>query len=180
MLLFYHGIGIVIMILGTFIVEHLVPEYQEVSVPLSIVSVLSAGPIEEILFFGLPFYIFGHHLIVLGGGIVWTMLHILNTGTYEFSTLSYANWFFVIPSLFFSLRTWISGKGWFAILTHSVWNGIFFTLGCLAGEVFCSITLEENDIMTSINSLVLSTILIALIFVLHKRKLVQGKRNTRL
>ena len=170
MLLFYHGIGILIMILGTFIVEHLVPEYQEPSVPLSIVSVLSAGPIEEILFFGLPFYIFGHHFIVLGGGIAWVMLHILNTGTFELSTLSYANWLFVIPSLFFSLRTWISGKGWFAILTHSVWNGIFFTLGCLAGEILCSITLQENDIMTSITSVVLSTILIALIFFLHKRK----------
>jgi hypothetical protein len=158
------------MILGTFIVEYFVPEYQEASVPLSIVSVLSAGPIEEILFFGLPFYIFGHHLIVLGGGIVWVMLHILNTDTFEFSTLSYANWLFVIPSLFFSLRTWISGKGWFAILTHSVWNGIFFTLGCLTGEVFCSITWQENDIMTSINSLVLACILIALIYFLHKRK----------
>jgi hypothetical protein len=170
MLLFYHGIGILIMILGIFIVEYLVPQYQEAAVPLSIVSVLAAGPIEEILFFGLPFYIFGHHLIVLGGGIVWVMLHILNTNTFELSTLSYANWLFVIPSLFFSLRTWISGKGWFAILTHSVWNGIFFTLGCLTGEVFCSITLQGNYIMTSINSLVLSIILIALIFVLHKRK----------
>jgi hypothetical protein len=170
MLLFYHGIGILIMILGTFIVEHLVPEYQEAPVPLSIFSVLSAGPIEEILFFGLPFYIFGHYLIVLGGGIVWVMLHILNTDTFELGTLSYANWLFVIPSLFFSLRTWISGKGWFAILTHSVWNGIFFTLGCLTGEVFCSITLQENDIMTSINSLVLASILIALIYFLRKRK----------
>ena len=170
MLLFYHGIGILIMILGTFTVEHVVPEYQEASVPLTIVSVLSAGPIEEILFFGLPFYIFGHHIIVLGGGTVWVMLHILNTDTFELSTLSYANWLFVIPSLFFSLRTWISGKGWFAILTHSMWNGIFFTLGCLAGEVSCGITLQENDIMTSINSVVLSTILIALIFFLHRRK----------
>jgi hypothetical protein len=170
MLLFYHGIGILIMILGTSIVEHLVPEYQEAPVPLSIFSVLSAGPIEEILFFGLPFYIFGHYLIVLGGGIVWVMLHILNTDTFELGTLSYANWLFVIPSLFFSLRTWISGKGWFAILTHSVWNGIFFTLGCLTGEVFCSITLQENDIMTSINSLVLASILIALIYFLRKRK----------
>lgn len=170
MLLFYHGIGILFMILGSFIVEYLVPEYQEASVPLSIFSVLSAGPIEEILFFGLPFYIFGHYLIVLGGGIVWVMLHILNTDTFELTTLSYANWLFVIPSLFFSLRTWISGKGWFAILTHSVWNGIFFSLGCLTGEVFCSITLQENDTMTSINSLVLASVLIALIYFLRKRK----------
>ena len=49
-------------------IEHIVPEYQEASVPLSIISVLSTGPIEEILFFGLPFYIFGNHLVVLGRG----------------------------------------------------------------------------------------------------------------
>ncbi|MDW0281000.1 MAG: hypothetical protein QN720_00745, partial [Nitrososphaeraceae archaeon] len=116
MLLFYHGIGVLIMVIGTFIIERIIPEYQEVSVPLSIISVLAAGPIEEILFFGLPFYVLGHHLIVLAGGILWVMLHILNTDTLELGTLSYANWLFVLPSLFFSLRTWISGKGWFAIL----------------------------------------------------------------
>ena len=170
MLLFYHGIGVLIMVIGTFIIERIVPEYQEASVPLSIISVLAAGPIEEILFFGLPFYVFGHHLIVLAGGIVWVMLHILNTDTLELDTLSYANWLFVLPSLFFSLRTWISGKGWFAILTHSAWNGVFFTLGCLVGEVSCSISLQGNDILASINSVGLSAILIGLISVLYKRK----------
>jgi len=170
MLLFYHGIGILIMTLGTVMIERLVPEYQDASVPLSIISVLSAGPIEEILFFGLPYYIFGNHLVVLGGGLVWVMLHILNTDTLELTTLSYANWLFVIPSLFFSLRTWISGKGWFAILTHSLWNGIFFTLGCLVGEVSCSVTLRGNDILVNSNSLWLSAILIVLVFVLYKRK----------
>jgi hypothetical protein len=170
MLLFYHGVGILIMIIGTTIIQNLVPEYQDVSVPLSIISVLSAGPIEEILFFGLPYYIFGNHLVVLGGGMVWVMLHILNTDTFEITTLSYANWLFVIPSLFFSLRTWISGKGWFAVLTHSLWNGIFFTLGCLVGEVSCSLTLKGSDIWTSNSSLWLSAILIVLVFILYKRK----------
>ena len=170
MLLFYHGIGVLIMVIGTFIIERIIPTYQEVSVPLSIISVLAAGPIEEILFFGLPFYVLGHHLIVLAGGILWVMLHILNTDTLELGTLSYANWLFVLPSLFFSLRTWISGKGWFAILTHSAWNGVFFTLGCLVGEVSCSISLQGNDILASINSVGLSAILIGLISVLYKRK----------
>lgn len=170
MLLFYHGVGVLIMAIGTFIIERIVPEYQEASVPLSIISVLAAGPIEEILFFGLPFYVLGHYLIVLAGGIVWVMLHILNTDTLEFGTLSYANWLFVLPSLFFSLRTWISGKGWFAILTHSAWNGVFFTLGCLVGEVSCSTSLQGNDILASINSVGLSAILIGLISVLYKRK----------
>lgn len=170
MLLFYHGIGVLIMVIGTFIIERIVPEYQEVSVPLSIISVLAAGPIEEILFFGLPFYVLGHHLIVLAGGIVWVMLHILNTDTLELGTLSYANWLFVLPSLFFSLRTWISGKGWFAILTHSAWNGVFFMLGCLVGEVSCSISLQGDDILASISSVGLAAILIGLISVLYKRK----------
>lgn len=169
MLLFYHGIGILIMIIGTTIIEYLVPEYQDVSVPLSIISVLSAGPIEEILFFGLPYYIFGNHLVVLGGGIVWVMLHILNTNTFELTTLSYANWLFVIPSLFFSLRTWISGKGWFAILTHSLWNGVFFVLGCLVSEVSCSAILRGSDILTG-SSLWLSAVLIVLVYILYKRK----------
>ncbi len=170
MLLFYHGIGVLIMILGTLIIEQLVPSYQEASIQLSIISVLSAGPIEEILFFGLPFYIFGNHLIVLGGGILWVMLHIFNTEAFELSTLSYANWLFVIPSLFFNLRTWISGKGWFAILTHSVWNGIFFTLGCIVGEISCYVTLEGEDIVAGISSLALSAILITLVFILYRRK----------
>jgi hypothetical protein len=107
MLLFYHGVGILIMIIGTTIIQNLVPEYQDVS---------------------------------------------------------------VIPSLFFSLRTWISGKGWFAVLTHSLWNGIFFTLGCLVGEVSCSLTLRGSDIWTSSSSLWLSAILIVLVFILYKRK----------
>ena len=175
MLLFYHGIGILMMIVGTFVIEQIVPGYQEAPVPLSIISVLSAGPIEEILFFGLPFYILGHHLFVLAGGVVWAMLHILNTNTLELNTLSYANWLFVIPSLFFSLRTWISGKGWFAILTHSAWNGVFFTLGCLVGEISCSVNLQGEDIVTSVNSLGLSAILIALIYILYKRKTSKAK-----
>ncbi|HKI09061.1 MAG TPA: CPBP family glutamic-type intramembrane protease [Nitrososphaeraceae archaeon] len=170
MLLFYHGIGILMMIVGTFVIEQIVPGYQEAPVPLSIISVLSAGPIEEILFFGLPFYILGHHLLVLAGAVVWAMLHILNTNTLELNTLSYANWLFVIPSLFFSLRTWISGKGWFAILTHSAWNGVFFTLGCLVGEISCSVNLPGEDIVTSVNILGLSAVLIALIYILYKRK----------
>jgi hypothetical protein len=107
------------------------------------------------------------------------MLHIFNTNTLELNTLSYANWLFVIPSLFFSLRTWISGKGWFAILTHSAWNGVFFTLGCLVGEISCSVNLQGEDIVTSVNSLGLSAILIALIYILYKRKISEAKKDHR-
>src|SRR5215207_11658718 len=170
MFLFYHGIGIIFSLIGTLVIDNSIQGYEEPNLPLFMFPVILAGPIEESIFFGIPFYIFNNNLFVLLGGIAWAMLHIFNTYPIDVNQLAYANWLFVIPSLFFSLRTWISGKGWFAILAHSVWNEIFFTLGCLVGEILCSITLQENDIMTSINSVVLSTILIALIFFLHKRK----------
>lgn len=170
MLLFYHGIGILMTIVGTLVIEQIVPGYQEASVPLSIISVLSAGPIEEILFFGLPFYILGHHLLVLAGGVVWAMLHILNTNTLELNALSYANWLFVIPSLFFSLRTWISGKGWFAIFTHTIWNGIFFAATCISGQTFCIISWSQGDSPGIINSIIVSGGLLSLTYVLYRRK----------
>ena len=102
------------MLIGTSVVEKVFLDYEEPTRPLYLSLVLSAGPIEETIFFGIPFYVFANNLVVLAGGIIWAMLHILNTNTFEMSALAYANWLFVIPSLFFSLRTWISGKGWFA------------------------------------------------------------------
>lgn len=160
------------MLVGTFLLEYVfMPEYEEPSRPgpLSIVSVISAGPIEEILFFGIPFYASGNHLAVLAGGIFWVMLHILNTDTLGISSLAYANWLFVIPSLFFSLRTWISGKGWFAIVAHSTWNMIFFILGCLVDEVSCLVN-AGSDTSDSISSILLSSILIVFIYFLFTRK----------
>lgn len=183
MVLFYHGIGILIMFVGTFLLENaFIPDYEAPSrpAPLSFVSVLSAGPIEEILFFGIPFYASGNHLVVLAGGIVWTMLHVLNTNTLEISNLAYANWLFVIPSLFLSLRTWISGKGWFAIVTHSTWNTIFFILGCLVGEVSCLVNVGSDDfVSSSISSIVLSSTLAVFAYMLYTRKVKRnGEENT--
>lgn len=158
------GIGILIMLVGTFLLEYIfMPEYEEPSRPgpLSIFSVISEGSTEEILFFGIPFYASGNYLAVLPGGIFWVMLHILNRDTLGISSLAYANWSFVIRSLFFSLRTSISGKGWFAIFTHSTWNMIFFILGCLVGDVLCLVNAGSHT-SASISSL--SSILIAFIY----------------
>jgi hypothetical protein len=98
------------------------------------------------------------------------MIHILNTDTFEISALAFANWLFVIPSLFFSLRTWISGKGWFAILTHSIWNGIFFALSCVSGQTFCMVMSPEGDAQGIINSIILSGGLLSLTYLLYRRK----------
>lgn len=170
MLLFYHGIGLLLMIIGTFLAEMTISGYKEPTTPLSIASVLSAGPIEETIFFGIPFYIFGNHFLVLATGTMWAMLHILNTTTPDINNLAYANWLFVIPSLFFSLRTWISGKGWFAIITHSVWNAIFFALSCGTGEISCVVIPQGWTFLAGISNIALPCALLSLTYVLYRRK----------
>ena len=94
------------------------------------------------------------------------MLHILNTYSIEVNQLSYANWLFVIPSLFFRLRTWISGKGWFAILGHSIWNLLFFSLSCIFQETTCSYSFENEYISIAL----LSGILLTVVYLLMKRR----------
>lgn len=139
MVLFYHGIGIGLGLAGNAIVEILVPGYEEPSVPHSLLGVLGAGPIEEALFFGIPFYVSGHPYVMLVTGSLWALLHIFNTPAVELANLAFGNWLFAVPSLFLSLRLWASGKGWFAVLAHSVWNGAIFATGCTAGEFQCSV-----------------------------------------
>ena len=170
MLLFYHGMGVFLMLAGTSITQQLISNYKAPSIPLSIISVLSAGPIEETIFFGIPFYLFENHFVALGGGVIWAALHVLNTNTISISNLAYASWFFVVPSLFFSLRTWISGKGWFAIISHSVWNAIFFILGCTYGEASCVNYSAKENFTIGISSIVLSAALLAFTYFLYKRK----------
>jgi hypothetical protein len=166
MFLFYHGIGIISSSIGTIIIDQSLIEYEEPSLPLSIIPVILAGPLEESLFFGIPYYAFGNSLFVLIGGIAWAMLHIFNTYSIEINQLSYANWLFVIPSLFFSLRTWLSGKGWFAILGHSLWNLLFFSLSCIFQETSCSYSFESEYI----NIILLSGILLTIVYLLRKRR----------
>lgn len=166
MLFFYHGIGIGLLLAGTAIVEQLVPDYEEPSVPRSLIGVIVAGPIEETLFFGIPFYVFNssHALIVTGA--IWAALHIFNTPNVELASLAFGNWLFVVPSLFFSLRTWASGKGWFAVVVHSAWNGVFFAAGCGAGEFSCT-TLEEDAVFNA-GSIALSAALLGGTYALYK------------
>lgn len=170
MLLFYHGIGLLLMLAGTSIVKEVISNYEEPSLTRYLALVLSAGPVEETLFFGIPYYAFGNHYVVLGGGIVWAMLHILNTHTLDIRNLAYANWLFVIPSFFFSFRTWISGKGWFTIITHSGWNGIFFTLGCVHHDYPCLIIPSGGSYELALSNIILSIILVGLTYALYRRR----------
>lgn len=175
MLFFYHGIGLALLIAGSAIIDLAIPDYEQPSLPRSFVSVLAAGPIEETVFFGIPFYVFGNAYSVLVTGAIWAVYHLFNTDTFELSSLSYGNLLFVLPSLFFSLRTWVSGKGWFSVLTHSVWNGIFFGAGCAAGEFTCTALDESTD--QTIFSLLLSAGLVGATYALYRIRTTRERRR---
>jgi hypothetical protein len=168
MLLFYHGIGILLLLAVTPVIEQVLPDYEQPSIPRSLLSVLAAGPLEETIFFGIPFYIFGNAYSVLATGAVWVGIHVLNTDTLSVNSLAFGNLLFVLPSLFFSLRTWVSGKGWFSVVAHSAWNGIFFAAGCSVGEFTC--TAIDIDISTTAISIALSGVLLGVTYVLYRRK----------
>lgn len=168
MLLFYHGIGILLLLAVTPLIEQVLPDYEQPSIPRSLLSVLAAGPLEETIFFGIPFYIFGNAYYVLVTGAVWVGIHLFNTDTLSVNTLAFGNVLFVLPSLFFSLRTWLSGKGWFSVITHSAWNGIFFGAGCSIGEFTC--TAIERDVSTTVISIALSGGLLGVTYVLYRRR----------
>ena len=153
------------MVIGSIVVDIVVNDYSEPTIPLTVISVIFAGPFEETLFFGIPFYLTGNNLVTLAGGVVWASLHILNTSTVEVSSLAYLTWLFVTPSIFASLRTWITGKGWFAIVSHSIWNLIFFAAGCTKGEFPCSI-INEKDYFIDIAYVSTSAVFILLTYFL--------------
>ncbi len=168
MVLFYHLIGFVIMIIGSIIVDFVVNNYTEPTIPLTGISVIFAGPFEESIFFGIPFYLTGNNLVTLAGGIIWATLHVLNTPSVQANSLAYLTWLFVTPSIFASLRTWISGKGWFAIISHSIWNLIFFAAGCTNGEFACRI-FNEKDFLIDIAYITTSVVFILLTYFLFLR-----------
>jgi hypothetical protein len=168
MLLFYHGIGILLLLAVTPLIEQALPDYEQPNVPRSLLLVLAAGPLEETIFFGIPFYIFGNVYFVLATGAIWVGIHLFNTDTLSVNSLAFGNLVFVLPSLFFSLRTWLSGKGWFSVVTHSAWNGIFFSAGCSAGEFSC--TVMERDISATVTTIALSGGLLGVAYLLYRRR----------
>lgn len=156
------------MVIGSIVVDLVVNDYSEPTIPLTVISVIFAGPFEETLFFGIPFYLTGNNLVTLAGGVVWALLHILNTPAVQVSSLAYLTWLFVTPSIFASLRTWITGRGWFAIVSHSIWNLIFFVAGCTNGEFPCTI-INEKDYLIDIAYVSTSAVFILLTYFLFLR-----------
>lgn len=168
MAFFYHVLGLGLMYGGTFLILYVLPDYIEPSFPVSLVSAITAGPIEETLFFGIPFYLSVNTQYSFLTGIIWTAVHLFNTDTWSINSLSYGGFLFVIPHLFFSYRTWKSHRGWFAIAYHSFWNITVLGTFCAMGLRECRIYNEEKFI-TEILIIPISVTLIITTVLLYQR-----------
>lgn len=153
-------------------VQYALFAYEEPVVPISLVSGIMAGPIEETLFFGLPFAFTGNSFVMMGTGVAWSMLHLFNlpeTG-YE-GMFSASNFAFTIPSIFFSLRAWRSGSGLFAVFFHSAWNAfaviVLAALGEMPFMVFDAGILEILDALL----VAVSVVLLAVTYPLYRWRL---------
>jgi hypothetical protein len=164
--LFYSVIGLVaaFSIIG---VEYLVFDYEEPVVPVSLIQIILAGPVEETLFFGIPFALSGNSYVVLVTGALWAGAHIFNAQIIEETSFSYSTFGFAIPHIFFSLRAWKSGKGWFTIPFHSAWNAMIFGIAVAIGE-FPLVIVDENFPAIDLAMIVFSVILIAITYPLYR------------
>jgi len=174
MAIFYHVIGLLIafVVWGAVILND--PSHEIPFYPLTLIDVTTAGPIEESLLFGLPYFLTGNQYVMLGTAILWTLFHVGGLdedGNFSEEWLTWENFAFVIPTMFFSYRTWLSGKGWLSIVIHSVWNVGAFGVDCVSGEGDCII--YESDVEGNIISVVLilvSAILIGITFWAYRRR----------
>ena len=134
---FYHTISIILLYAGSSFAATVVPEYAPPQIPVSILLAIAAGPFEETVFFGIPFYLTSNPYVVLASASVWSFAHIFSTTAINPNNLAYGSFFFTIPHIFFGLRTWISGKGWFAVTFHSAWNVSILLSYCAMGIRSC-------------------------------------------
>lgn len=148
--LFYHGLGIILMYAGSFFATNIISDYEIPQFPVSITLAVSSGLLEESIFFGMPYYMTGNPLILLGSGIVWSASHLFSSGIFSVEALAYGGFLLTIPHIFFSIRVWISKKGWFAIVFHSAWNFSFLILYCMLGLRQCSVVNDMYDVLNLI------------------------------
>lgn len=170
--LFYHTISLGLMYLGSFLATSTITNYEIPQFPVSIALALSAGILEESVFFGIPYHMTGNPVVLLGTGVVWSILHLFSYGVYSFETLAYGSFLLTIPHIFFSIRTWVSKKGWFAILFHSVWNFTFLIIYCMIGLRQCSLLNDMHDLLNVIMAAAVGII----IYLAHTNKKKQINR----
>lgn len=167
---FYYTIGVALQIAGNYVAEQIISDYVGPSLPYSISIGLTSGPVEETLFFGLPYYLSGNPYLVLATGLVWSVVHVFNTEVFQITHLAYGNFLFTIPHIFFSIRTWMSGKGWFAIVFHSGWNATFLASYCLISGNSCIAIGNGWYFVLDAFSIIAAVLLLAVTYRLYKRK----------
>jgi hypothetical protein len=170
--LFYHGLGLILMYAGSYFATRLISDYTIPQIPVSISLALSSGVLEESVFFGIPFYLSGHPLVLLGSGIVWSVSHLFNSSMLSMNNLAYGVFLLTIPNLFFSIRVWSSKKGWFAIIFHSMWNFTVLISYCTIGLRQCNIINDTYDVLNGI--MAISAIMIVYIAYQSTRKKVNS------
>jgi len=171
---FYHFLGLVLMYLGSNLASSVISDYTPPQIPISISLAVSAGFFEEAVFFGIPTYLSGHPLVVLGVGIIWSLAHLFNSGIISIETLAYGGFLFSIPHIFFSLRTWSSGKGWFAIIFHCGWNISFLLMYCGMGLRDCNII---NDGLFDVLNIIMAIATITLVFLAYRNNIKKNYVN---
>ena len=129
-----------------------------------------AGPFEETLFFGIPYALTGNQFVILGTGIFWAM-HVFNASLVEMGNYSYANLAFAVPHIFFSLRAWKSGNGWFTIPFHSGWNALTFSIAVLSDEISFTIVDPATGGFGDLAFVIISIILVGITYPLYRRRL---------
>lgn len=147
--LFYHGLGLILMYAGSYFATIIISDYTIPQIPVSVSLALSSGILEESVFFGIPFYLSGHPMVLLGSGIVWSVAHLFNAGM-SMDNLAYGIFLLTIPNIFFSIRVWSSKKGWFAITFHSIWNFTILISYCTMGLRQCSVINDTYDVLNGI------------------------------
>jgi len=170
MAVFYHVLGLMVssLIFGALYVYD--PDYEIPLFPITLVDLILAGPMEETIHFGLPYYITGNQYVMLATGIIWALIHLPvfdeTSEDFELIDWDYALFSNAVVTLFFSYRAWLSGKGWLSILIHSAWNGGLFGVDCMFDQAFgCSVFGETpEDIEYSIGSIIFSVILLGLTY----------------
>lgn len=169
MAIFYHALSIAIMFVASFGVSSVISDYEAPSFPVSVVMSLTSGPVEEILFFGLAYYVAGTPQAILFTGAIWSVAHIFSTQVFQINTLGYVSFLIAIPHMFFSLRVWLSGKGWFAILFHSAWNVGFLLSYCYLGIKECAVVRDGEYFIIDLFAIGLTASLISIMLILHNK-----------
>ncbi|HEV2193374.1 MAG TPA: CPBP family glutamic-type intramembrane protease [Nitrosopumilaceae archaeon] len=136
------------------------------------INQIIGAPVEEVLLFGLPFYLLKKRNVRFILGIIWSIFHMFNTVQPIFGHFDFVSLFATVPMLFLSLRSWASNKGWLSIVFHTFWN-LFLIIIQLSAYTSISFNLifgAEKDLINSAIFGVIASALLFINFLIYKRK----------